>query len=39
MIYGFRISVLFGLTLTVFSALIGIARARCRAISADGPTC
>jgi microcin C transport system permease protein len=25
MIYGFRISVLFGLTLTVFSALIGIA--------------
>ncbi len=39
LIYGFRISVLFGLTLTIVSSLIGVAgRAPCRAISAAGST-
>jgi hypothetical protein len=37
LIYGFRISVLFGLTLTLISSVIGIAAAPCRAISAAGP--
>ncbi len=37
-IYGFRISVLFGLTLALISSVIGIAAGACRAISAAGPT-
>ena len=39
LIYGFRISVLFGLVLTIFSAIIGFRRARCRATSAAGRIC
>jgi microcin C transport system permease protein len=39
LIYGFRISVLFGLILTVLSSIVGVAPVRCRAISAAGPTC
>jgi microcin C transport system permease protein len=39
LIYGFRISVLFGLALTIFSSIIGVVAARCRAISAAGPIC
>ena len=37
-IYGFRLSVLFGLVLTLFSSRSAWRRARCRAISAAGPT-
>ncbi len=39
LIYGFRISVLFGLTLTIFSSIIGVAAERCRAISAERWIC
>ena len=40
LIYGFRISVLFGLVLTAVSAVVGVsAPARCRVISAAGWTC
>ncbi len=35
-LYGFRISVLFGLILTFFSAVIGVTAGPCRAISAAG---
>jgi microcin C transport system permease protein len=37
LIYGFRISVLFGLILTIVSSVIGIAAGASRAISAAGP--
>jgi hypothetical protein len=40
LIYGFRISVLFGLILTILSRRSSASRrAPCRAISAAGPTC
>jgi microcin C transport system permease protein len=39
LIYGFRLSVLFGLTLAIVSSVIGIAAGPCRAISAAGPIC
>jgi microcin C transport system permease protein len=38
LIYGFRISVLFGLILTLISSAIGVAAGPCRDISAAGPT-
>ena len=36
LIYGFRISVLFGLILAIISSMIGVLPGRCRAISAAG---
>lgn len=38
MIYGFRISVLFGLALTICSAVVGVAAGAVRTISAAGRT-